>query len=127
MTLLTVRDPLEDLLGDHPWTRQDNQVEEDLWVRHRLMDRLVLHLQAPRGDHHHLHLHRLLETLHQVPQESFQSLSYQHRHTKRSPMSKRQKTSPRQGSGIVSDDRPSSTLRKIDEISTMTKRLFNSC
>ena len=136
ITLSLVRDLLTDLLGDHPQTRQDNQEEEDLWASRRLEDRLVLHLrdrlvdirEVPLGRRHHHHLlRRLLRTLHQVLQGSLPSLSYQHRRTKRSPMSKRQRTSPKQKSGTVSVDRPSSISRKIDETSTMTRRSFDSC
>jgi hypothetical protein len=93
------------------------------------------HLGVLREDHHlrhlrHLrllHLLRLPMTLHRDLRKSLRFSSHQHPHIKRSPMSKHQKTSLRQRSGIVSGDRPSSTLRKIDEISTMTKRLFDSC
>ena len=71
MTLLLVRDLLEDLLGDHPRTLQDNQEEEDLRVSRRLEDHLVLHLR----DRHRHHLLRLrLPTLHQVLQGSLPSL-----------------------------------------------------
>jgi hypothetical protein len=136
MTLSLVRDLLTDLQGDHPQTPQDNQEEEDLRASRRLEDPLVFHLRDPlvgirevplgRRRHHHLLL-RLLRTLHRVLQGSLPSLSYQHRRTKRSPMSKRQKTSPKQKSGTVSVDRPSSISRKTDETSTMTRRSFDSC
>jgi hypothetical protein len=135
MTLSTDRDLLTGLLGDHPRTRQDNQEEEDLWASRRLGDPLVLHLkdrlvgtrEVPLGRHRRHHLLRPRRTLHRVLQQSLRSLLYQHPHTKRNPMSRHRRISLRQRSGIVSDDKPSSTLRKIDEISTMTKRLFDSC
>jgi hypothetical protein len=112
-------DLLTDLPGDHPETRQDNQEEEGLQASHRLGDHLVLHL--------HHRLRRLLGIPHRVSRELLQSPLRQHQRIRRSPTSKRQRTSPRQGNGIVSGDRPSSTLRKIDGISTMTKKLFDSC
>ena len=130
MTLSMARDLLTDLLKDRPQIRQGNQAQGDPLTFHlrvrlegiredRLVDRLqVLLLRL---------LLRLLGTPHRVPRELLQSLSYQHRRTKRSPMSRRQKTSPKQRSGIVSGDRPSSISRKIDETSIMTKRSFDSC
>jgi hypothetical protein len=137
MTLSPDQDLLTDLLGDHPQTRQDNQEGEDLRVSRHLEDRPVLHLRDLVGiredllvDRHHRHRHlllRLLRTLHRVLQGSLPSLSYQHRRTRRSPMSKRQRTSPRQRSGTVSVDRPSSILKRTDETSTMTRRSFDSC
>ena len=122
-------------------------VHEDRWVRHRVerglrtRDHPTGHLtcldrrarpvgiqEVPLGDHHHhLLLLRLLRTLHRVLQGLLPSLLYQHLRTRRSLMSKRQKTSPRQKSGTVSVDKPSSTSRKIDETSTMTRRSFGSC
>jgi hypothetical protein len=103
--------------------------EEGFRIKDRLADHLVGTREALPGDHHHHHhLHLLLlRTLHQVLQGSVSSLSYQHQPIKRSPTSRRQRTSLRQRNGIVLDDRPSSILRKIDGISTMTKRLFDSC
>jgi hypothetical protein len=100
-----------------------------------LRDRLMDIREDPLGDHLHHHHHHLLlrrlQTLHQLRhQESPQfpsHQSYQRPHIKRSPTSRRQRTSLRQRSGIVSDDRPSSTSRKIDETSIMTKRSFDSC
>jgi hypothetical protein len=75
------------------------------------------------------HRHRcplLLRTLHRVLRKSLRFLSRRHLHTRRSPMSRRQRTSLRRRSGIVSDDKPSSTSRRIDGTSTMIRRSFDS-
>jgi hypothetical protein len=136
MTLSMARDFLTDLLHGHPQIRQGNQGQEDPLTFH-LRDRLEgirEGLLVDRHRHRHrlqllrlLRLLRLLGTLHRVPRELLQSLSHQHQRTKRSPMSKRQRTSPKRKSGIVSGDKPSSISRKIDETSIMTKRSFDSC
>jgi hypothetical protein len=122
MTILSVQ---EVLLPDHPdhpdrQTHRDHQEEEDPRVNHRQVD--------PLEDHHQLRRHLHHQTLHRVPlQESLRFLSHRHPRIKRSPMLKHQRTSLRQRSGIVSDDKPSSTSRRIDETSTMIRRSFDSC
>jgi hypothetical protein len=72
-------------------------------------------------------LRRLLLTHHPARLQSPQFPLYQRLHTKRSPMSRHQRTLLRQKSGTVFDDKPSFTSRKIDETLTMTKRSFDSC
>ena len=74
---------------------------------------------APR--HHHL------RTLRQVLRWLVPSLSHQHQRIRKNPTSKRRKTSLKQRSGTASADRLSSTSRRTNEISTMTKRSFDSC
>ena len=142
MTLSMARDFSTGLVQGHPQIRQGNQGQEDLLTFH-LRDRL----EGIREDrlvdrHRHRHRHLLVDRLqvlllhlrlrllgipHQVPRELLPSLLHQHRRIKRSPMSRRQRTSPKQKSGIVSGDKPSSISRKIDETSIMTKKSFDSC
>ena len=124
MTILSTQGTLYQGHPDHLRTR-GHQEEKGLQVR----DHLVVLLEVLRANHQHrpprhlLHRRRLLlRTLHRVLQESLQYLSYQHLHTRRSPMSRHQRTSRRQRSGIAFDDKPSSTLRKIDGTSTMTRK-----
>jgi Retrotransposon gag protein len=105
---MTTPSVLEVHLRDHQIHWEFQEEEGGRQANHLLED----HLGNPWVDRHQLHRHLHCLYLHQSPRLRQLLLFLPHQQRGRSPMSKNQRISLRQNSGIVSDDRPSSTLNR---------------